>query len=216
MVALDFRQLSKYNHSKVTKSETIWQLILESALNKKGYQFTQQAIARSLGYSLSTVNHAIDSPTRMGALKKSGRFFTLVDFKKLLYYWASRRQLSRDLIYQTYSPLTIWEREGLVPPTATLAGYSAARYWLKEAAADYDKLYFYLTEKDLIEAEKRYLPTAKKLPANTFVLKKAEYFRNKGSLTSLTQTFVDVWNLGDWYSRDFVVALETKINELLS
>jgi hypothetical protein len=32
----------------------------------------------------------------------------------------------------------------------------------------------------------------------------------------LTQTFVDVWNLGDWYSRDFVVALETKINELLS
>lgn len=39
---------------------------------------------------------------------------------------------------------------------------------------------------------------------------------NYGFKTTLVQTFVDIWNLKDWYSKDFTASLEGKINELLS
>ncbi|MFH1840988.1 MAG: hypothetical protein ABH807_02430 [Candidatus Shapirobacteria bacterium] len=200
----------------MTKSETVWQFILESALNERQNRFTQQDLALRLGYSLSTVNHAVASPTQIGALRKSGRYFTLENFSKLLYFWASWRHLHRDIIYSTYSSEPILEREGLLPPQAVLAAYGAARHWLIEPPADYDQLYFYLAPEQESEARHRYPPADKKLPANVIVLKKAAYFAANIDYTGLPLTFVDIWNLSDWYARDFTLALEVKINALLS
>lgn len=196
------------------KIETIWHCLLWSALEKKQFKHTQQELAKYFDYSLSTVHHAIEVPSQIGAIRKESKFFVLEDFKKLLYYWASVRRLNSNIIYQTKSDLSVFDREGLVPPEAIYAGYSAAKKLLREPPADYDKVYFYLTEKDLEETKRRFPP--EKGTPNLFVLKMPAMMPKYGKITTLPQTFVDIWNLKDWYSHDFTKTLEEKMYELLS
>ena len=139
----------------------------------------------------------------------------LENFDKLLYFWASQRSLSKDIIYQTYLDAPISEIEGLLPANGIYACYSAARKILGEAAADYSKVYFYFDEKDLAAVKRRF-PAAKNKGANIFVLKANPSIKSSGGVTTLPQTFVDIWNLKDWYSHDFTKALEERINEKLS
>lgn len=196
------------------KIETIWHHLLYVALEKKQFKHTQQELAGRFGYSLSTVNHALRVPGQIGAIRKESKFFVLEDYKKLLYYWASARRLNSNIVYQTKSGLSVFEREGLIPAGAIYAGYSAARKLLKEPAADYDKVYFYLAQKDLEEAKRRF--PLKKGTANVFVLNMSETMSQYGKITTMPQTFVDIWNFKDWYSHDFTKVLEEKMYELLS
>lgn len=196
------------------KIETIWHHLLYVALMDKQFKHTQSELALNFGYSLSTVNHALAVPSQIGAIRKESKFFVLEDFRKLLYYWASVRGLEKQILYRTQNDLTVFQREGLVPAKAIYAGYSAAGKLLKEPAADYDKVYFYLVQKDLEEAQRRF-PPQKGMP-NLFVLKMPETMAQYGKITTLPQTFVDIWNLKDWYGHDFTKALEEKMYELLS
>jgi len=197
------------------KIETIWHYILWSALEEKQYKHTQQSLAKLFGYSLSTINHALASPSQLGAIRKESKFFILEDFQKLLYYWASVRNLEKDIIYQTYFDADVLEIEGLLPPESIYAGYSAGRRILKEAPADYSKVYCYLFEVDIVKVKERF-PESKKKPANLFILKQHPTMKNYGEISSLPQTFVDIWNLKDWFSHDFTQKLEEKINGILS
>lgn len=196
------------------KIETIWHHLLYVALVKKQFKHTQQELAKSFDYSLSTVNHALNAPSQIGAIRKETKFFVLEDFKKLLYYWASVRGLEKEILYRTQNDLTVFQREGLVPAEAIYAGYGAAGKLLGEPPADYEKVYFYLGQKDLEEAKRRFPP--EKGTANLFVLKMPETMPQYGKITTMPQTFVDIWNLKDWYGHDFTKVLEEKMYELLS
>lgn len=197
------------------KIETIWHHILWLALEKKQFKHTQQELARFFGYSLSTINHALTAPTQLGAIRKESKFFVLENFQKLLYYWASIRNLENDIIYQTYFDADILEIEGLLLPESIFAGYSAGRQILKEAPSDYSKVYCYFTEAEIAKFKDRF-PANKEKPANLFILKQHPVMKHYGSVTTLPQTFVDIWNLKDWFSRDFTQKLEEKINGILS
>lgn len=197
------------------KIETIWHYILFCALQEKKFQFTQKEMALKFGYSLSTVNYSLEEPTQIGAIRKEGRFFVLENFQKLLYYWASKRNLSRDILYQTYYKASVTEIEGLVPANSFYACYSAARKILGEPPADYSSVYCYIYEKDLNLFKERFLPNVDQLP-NVFALKAHETMAEYGLVTTLPQTFVDIWNLKDWYSQEFTKRLEEKINAILS
>lgn len=194
------------------KIETIWHHILYSALQEKKFRWTQQELARQFGYSLSTVNHGLAVPSNIGAVRKTARFFVLQDFEKLLYYWASVRNLQSDIEYKTFYPGPILKAEGEIPAGSIYAAYSAARRLLGEAPADYDKLYCYF--KDINYFKERF-PLNKERSPNIFVLKMPETMPQYGPVTSLPQTFVDIWNLDAWYAHDFTEALEEKIHELL-
>ncbi|MCX6792136.1 MAG: hypothetical protein NT149_03815 [Candidatus Gottesmanbacteria bacterium] len=197
------------------KIETIWHHILYLALEKGQFQSTQKALAYELGYSLSTVHSAIRQIADIGAADVSSRFFVLRDVKKLLYFWATHRNFKKDIIYQTYVDEPILEIEGRCPDGAIFACYTAARMILKEPPADYSKVYFYFDKTKIDTLTKRF-PEVKSDSPNLFVLdvfpKQPEY----GVTTTLAQTFVDVWNLHDWYAKDFLIELERKIDELLS
>jgi len=67
------------------------------------------------------------------------------------------------------------------------------------------------TEKELEKTKLRF-PPSKKGAANIFVLKDSTGLKKYGEVTTIIQTFVDIWNLNDWYGADFIKALETKIN----
>lgn len=197
------------------KIETVWHHILLEAATQRRFQLTQQELARRFGYSLSTIHHALRVPTEMGAIRKTGKAFVLHDFKKLLYYWASIRNLPRDVLYATTTDAPIREIEGLALPGSLYGAYSAAKRLLGEPPADYSKVYFYIAAHDLAAFQRRFPPSPRP-PANTFALKMPLSLPPYGPVTTLVQTFVDVWNLGDWYARDFLRALEEKIDALLS
>ena len=46
---------------------------------------------------------------------------------------------------------------------------------------------------------------------NLFVLKKG---RNMKEMTA-AQIFVDLWNLKEWYAKDFLMAMEARLNGIL-
>lgn len=198
------------------KIETTWHHLLWLALEKKEFKHTQESLADYFDYSLSTVNLAVKKASAIGAVRVTGKFFVVTDVKKLLLYWATHRILEKDVIYKTHIDLLINEIEGLIPPRAIIAGFTAGKKILGEAPADYSKVFFYLPEEDLKIAQKRFPPSFDKKPENVFVLKSYPKQIDYGQITTLPQTFVDIWGLGDWYARDFSISLEEKIDELLS
>jgi len=197
------------------KIETIWHYILFKALNDKEFRFTQKGIALHFNYSLSTVNYAVEIPAQIGAIRKETKFFVLENFFKLLYFWASQRNLFKDILYSAAYDGSIKEIEGLIPPESIFACYSAASRILKEPSADYSKVYFYINKNHIAKTKERF-PSLKKLPHNIFAIKGPDIMKEYGSITTLPQTFADVWNLKDWYGQDFIKSLEDKINEKLS
>ena len=111
--------------------------------------------------------------------------------------------------------MPILAREGLLLPTSIYAGHSAAAKHLTEPPADYTQLYFYESSEQIIDVEQRFPKNESNQP-NTFVLNKYSGMDAYGQITTLAQTFVDIWNLKDWYAKDFIAKLEEKIHELLS
>lgn len=197
------------------KIETVWHHILWEAVIQRRFQQTQQELARRFGYSLSTIHHALRVPTELGAIRKTGKSFVLHDVKKLLYYWASVRSLSRDVLYATTTEAPIREIEALALPGSLYGAYSAATRLLGEPPADYSTVYFYIAPHELAAFQRRF-PAVSRPPANTVALKMAAVMPPYGPTTTLVQTFVDCWNLADWYAREFTCALEEKIDALLS
>ncbi len=199
------------------KIETIWHHLLNEALTRKVYRHTQQELARRFRFSLSTVHHALKIPVQMGAIRKESKFFLLQNFKKLLYYWASVRALQRDIVYRASIDKPIGQIKGEALPDSVFAGYFAAHHHLGEAPADYEKAHWYLAREDQQKARERFpqTPRSKRTP-NVFFLLKPDPFPCDGPYTTLPLTFVDIWNLDDWYAQDFIKALEEKIDGLLS
>ncbi len=197
------------------KIETLWHHILYEALMHKQFRFTQQELAARFSYSLSTVHHALVVPARIGAIRKESKFFVLEHVMKLLLYWGSVRNLTRSIIYQTYSPLSVTEREGNVPSTAIYGCYSAARNIFVEPPADYEAVYLYDTVDHTPEIARRF-PKEKTRRPNVILLAASPTMRQYGGVTTIPQTYVDIWNLPDWYGNDFTIALEEKIHGLLS
>lgn len=195
------------------KIETIWHHILWLVLEKGNYKFTQKEITEYFKYSSSTVNLAVKQLALVGAIDIKGKFFVVRDTKKILYYWATHRNLQKNIIYQTFVDLPIQEIEGLILPKAIFGGYTAAKYMLGESPSDYSKVYFYINEEKIEEVKKRF-PKINGTP-NIIVLKSYSKQCNYGNTTSLAQTFVDIWNMNDWYAKDFLQELERRIDDVL-
>ncbi len=186
------------------KKEIIWREILYQALEKKQFKFTQKQIAQTFRFSLSTVFNALKIPRASGAIKVSGRFFSIIDTQKFLSIWGTHRNLNKDIIYQTRVDLPIKEIEGELPADVIPTAYTAYRLKFQDAPADYDKVYIYA--KNLEQIKKRF-PLKKGAP-NLIILKTDNFLANYGSLPPLAQIYVDLWNLTEWYARDFLNSLE--------
>lgn len=190
----------------MTKKEIIWREITYQALEKRVFKFTQKELAEKFGFSVSTVFNALKIPRQSGAIKVSGRFFEVVDKEKFLTIWATLRNLSKEIIYQTRVDLPVLKIVGQLPEEVILGGYSAYEQRFKEAPADYDKVYIYA--KDLSEIKKRF--PFKKGVANLIVLKIDNYLRFYKQLP-LPQLYADLWNFKEWYAKDFLIGFKKKL-----
>lgn len=193
------------------KIEYIWRHLLYQALEEREFSFGQQALAQRLGLSSSTVNLALKPLRQLGAVRIGKRHSEVVDPEKILYHWASHRQLS--LISKIRVNLSILEIEGLLPNQTIPTAYTAIRERFGEPPTDYDKVYCYHSQPQIVIG--RFQGQITPGPANLFILEADPHLSDYESQITLGQLFVDLWNLPDWYARDSVNFLKTKINELL-
>ncbi len=191
------------------KKEIIWREILHKAFSEGVLVFTQKEIAGKLKVSLSTVNNALRLPRSSGAIEVTGKDFRIKDKEKFLILWASHRRLGRDVIYQTNIGAGVSEIEGRMPPGIIYGAYSAFVKKHKTPPADYSAVYVYATKHILPEIKKRF-PSRKGTP-NLFVFNADTYLSNYDGVTPDVQTFVDLWNLPQWYAKDFLEELRKKM-----
>jgi len=192
----------------MTKKEVIWREILFQAMENKKIEFTQKELAQKYSFSLSTVFNALRVPRGANALEGK-RGFRIRDIEKLLNLWATFRNFKKDIVYQTNTQKSVREIEGEVPPGIIFGAYSAFLKKYKIAAADYDKVYLYSNKTQLGEIKARF--PFKKGYANLIVLRADSWLDAFGKTTPDCQTFVDLWNLPEWYAKDFLNALKDKI-----
>ncbi len=192
------------------KIEFVWRELLDRVIEKGENTFTISEIAQRYALSTSVVDYAL-SPLKALNIVKIGKFSSqIVDWERLLFFWATKRNLKKDIIYSTYSDLDTLQREAYMPEKVIPTAYTAFRLIFKYTPSDYDTIYFYSTEIELIK--KRFPP--KKGDPNIFILQPDKFLERKGEI-GLAQLFVDLWNLPEWYSKDFQDALLLKIKEKL-
>ncbi len=191
----------------MTKKEIIWRHILYESFSKQRYSFTQKDVAQLFHISTSTVFNALKSPRKLGAIEVTGRNFRLRNAEKLLLLWATVRNLKKEILYQTHVTLPILKIEGEMPGSAIFAAMSAYRLKYREAPADYSVVYVYCS--DLETMKKRFPP--KKGVRNLVVLKPDSNLATFGQTTPDVQMFADLWNLSEWYAKDFLDALKKKL-----
>jgi len=183
------------------KSELVFLEVFKGAKTQKG-------IANSLGISLSTVNNAIEPLARIGAIEKRNFGLRLVDREKALTYWASARNLEKDIVYKTRADMPITEIERLMPSGVAFTAFTAFRLRFKEVPADYSEVYVYANDEELAELKKRF--PQKEGPANLITLLKPKNFTGE-KIVPNELMFVDLWNLKEWYAKEFLNALRQKI-----
>lgn len=193
------------------KVEFVYRELLFQVLERKERSFTQKGLGEKLNVSLGNVNHALKPLKRMNAVKVNPRNFSVVSPKKILFYWASARNLEKDIVYKTRAEMPVSEIEKRMPADVVFGAYSAYKFRFKDAPADYSEVYVYAS--DLDEIEKRFPP--KKNNHNLFVLEKDTLMERYGKTGSIAQVFADLWNLPEWYAADFLKALEARVNALL-
>lgn len=191
------------------KIEIIWREILEQA--DKTSVFEQKQLASKYNFSTSTVFASLASLRHLGAVSVTGRNFRVTNLKKLLLFWATHRNLSQDIVYQTHIKASVLEIEGLVDDETIYGCYSAARFHLKAAPSEYDKVFVYSTNP---ESLRKRFPRSSQLP-NFFVLKADPFLATYGRITPVSQTYVDLFNLKDWYADEFLKTLAEKYYGLL-
>ena len=194
------------------KKEIIWREILVQARVNKKTKFTQQELAQKFNFSLSTVFNALKVPRQNHSLKVTGRFFILENYQKLLYLWATEHSLKREIISEGIAKKEIKELEAEVPAEAVFGLYSAYKFIYQDASADYDHLYLYLDSKDFKKITQRLNILFTTNSPNVFLLAKDPWLLDYGKVMPPEQIFVDIWNSGEWYAKDFLKSLEEKLN----
>ena len=189
------------------KIEFIWRHLLYSSLEQRQFRFQQQALAGLFSLSSSTVNLALHPLRDLGAVRVGGRGFDVTDPEKILYHWANHHRLLPSLRLRVNLP--VLEIEGLLLPDSVSTAYTAVRERFGEPPADYDKVYCYLPSPDAaaIRFQSEIVPG----PPNLFILQADPFLKS----LSLSQLFVDLWQLSDWYAKDFVTLVKSQIDELL-
>lgn len=191
------------------KIEYVWRELLYQAIEKDSPFFSLTGLSLKFHLSTSVVSHALLPLRELHMIEVGKRGSKIIDSEKLLFFWATRRNIRKDLLYETYSKLPVSDREALMPASVYPTAYTACRFYFDLVPADYDTIYFYAKDEKEIKAR---FPQDKKRPANISILKEDSYLSRYAN-TPIALIFADLWNLPEWYSRDFADAVLDKIKE---
>lgn len=165
---------------------------------------SQAEISRELDMSLSTVNRAVKKLEKMGAVEVSSRSLKTRDKEKILMYLASIRDTERDIVYQTRVNEKVRDIEASMPGGTEFTAYSAFKFRYDDVLADYSEVYVYAGDEEIEEIKRRF--PERKGPSNLFVLKKEMDVDD-------ALIFADLWNLKEWYAKEFTREMHDRILE---
>ena len=118
-------------------------VILDKYIQTKITKYTQIELSRTLKISIGQINKTIKELENIGAIEIKPKSFELIDYKKLLLFWATKRNMTKDIIYKTHSNMTIKEIESTMPNKTIFTAYSGYRQLFNDAPSDYDKVCVY-------------------------------------------------------------------------
>lgn len=196
------------------RTEAVYRELLCNAMENKNFVFTQSELSKKLNLSLSIVNSAVKKLDSMGAVKIMQRSFRVLDVKKMLYYWASIRNLEKDIIFKTRVEVPVREIERLMPDVV-FGAYTAYKLRFNDVPADYSEVYVYADATELENIKRRLskfktsISESKRNP-NLFILKKDSLMSLYPAMPT-AQIFVDLWNIKEWYAKEFINNLEKRI-----
>ncbi len=168
--------------------------ILHQYFTKGERFFVQQELAHACGISLGTLNPLIKKLERMRMIECRPFGLRLLDPRRLLVYWAARRDLFEDIVYSTHCVQEADEVErALVEAGFVLTAQSGYKRVFGKTPPDYDKVLVYG------QAEKiRRIYGPRELEPNLIVLEPDEhlYRLSEHGVAPLVQLYVDLWQLG--------------------
>jgi len=205
------RLISNKIKNRNMKKERVYREILHCVLEDRMRAFKQLELSKACKLSLSTVNYALKPLERMNAIEKRRFGFDVLDPKKILLYWASIRNLERDIVYQRYMNKPVDDIESEVPPRSIFTAYSAFKFKFKRVPSEYGEVFVYGVKDDFI---KRFGKENNQLKPNLIVLNLDEHLA-KFKISPIAQVFVDLWNISSWYARDFLKEMEEIIDGVL-
>ncbi len=199
----------------MNKQEIVFRKIGCSCIEGRS-SFTQLELSKELDVSLSIVNAAVTNLKDINAVRVKQRSLDVIALDRLLLYWATHRNLKKDIVYQTRANAPVKEIERNMPNGIAFTGYTGYRLVFNEAPADYSEVYLYATEESLKEIKRRFEPNDR-IP-NVIVLRcdsdletAIKRHRLKASSVCPAQLFADLWNMNQWYAKDFVDALSKRL-----
>jgi hypothetical protein len=130
----------------VWKFERIYRELLLTSL-RQASPLHQEEIASNCKASLGLVNKTIKKLTTANAVEATRTGVRVLSPARLLNLWATERNLNKD-VWQAFRLDPIPEAERDLPKDTLLTAFSA---WFKTSGrkpAEYDRLYFYVTDKE--------------------------------------------------------------------
>ena len=153
----------------------------------------------------------------MGAVAVLPRSLRVVDAEKALLLLASNRNLAKDIIYSTrVEKKTVQDTEKNMPSGTVFTAYTAYRFRHGDVPADYSEVYVYADGKALQEILKRFPKNDEAGAPNLFVLKLDKKLRmvignEDRGMAPDPLVFADLWNIKEWYAREFLNSLKHRI-----
>lgn len=192
------------------QTELVYREILHQAIEEERFELTQSELSKKLMISLSIVNSAVKRLDAIGAVRILPRKFKVLNVRKALYFWASLRNLQKEIIFRKRIEASARDIERIMPDVIFTA-FTAYKLRFKDTPADYSEVYVYADGSELEEIKKRIskFKSSEKNP-NFFVLKKDKLLKGYKEIP-LAQIFVDLWNLKEWYAKDFIENFEKKL-----
>jgi hypothetical protein len=193
----------------VKKNERILREILYRVYELGENFATQTEIADSCGVSLDLVNQVVTRLSEFGGVQIQTKGVYIINPKKILFYWATRRNLRRDIVYSTRCHGPPQKIESRLSADFIFTCYSG--YRLKFGTSpSYDEVYAYGKP----EAARALFPESPGKRPNLFIIKEDEHLRkrSRGRSVTLAQMYVDLWQLGTPAADEILAAMEKKLD----
>ncbi len=188
------------------KTNWILREILYRIYDKNETFMSQKSIAQACGLSMDTVNRVVTKLNQFRAIEKKPLGFRVTEPEKVLTYWASTRNLARDILYTTYSADSVPKIEAEMPHGTIFTAFSGHQRRFGKTPTHYEEVHVYANPDEV----RRRFPESPAERRNIFVLKSDPHLArtSKDGATTLAQIYVDLWQLGGSPADRFILDLE--------
>lgn len=190
---------------KMKKYERVYREILTGILNKKE-RFSQLELSKKCYVSLGLANKVLKRLKEIGAVEIFPMQFRVLDASKILFDWATKRNINKDIEEKYSIDMKTKEIEKSLP--FILTAYSGLRLLSKSVPFEYNKVYAYVSEdeKEILKIWLKDKPLTKGRENLFFIFTNDRHLieNSKKKIAPIPQIFVDIYSLSGIESKYFI------------